>query len=52
MNGEEVKELPLENEAMLEAVVLLSRETDPRTVEVGMEAETGEGKRVNYTGKA
>lgn len=35
-----------------EAVVLLSRETDPRTVEVGMEAETGEGKRVNYTGKA
>lgn len=36
----------------LEAVVLLSRETDPRTVEVGMEAETGEGKRVNYTGKA
>ena len=36
----------------VEAVVLLSRETDPRTVEVGMEAETGEGKRVNYTGKA
>ena len=36
----------------VEAVVLLSRETNPRTVEVGMEAETGEGKRVNYTGKA
>ena len=36
----------------VEAVILLSRETDPRTVEVGMEAETGEGKRVNYTGKA
>jgi metal-dependent HD superfamily phosphatase/phosphodiesterase len=36
----------------VEAVVLLSRETDPRMVEVGMEAETGEGKRVNYTGKA
>ena len=36
----------------VEAVVLLSRETDPRTVEVGMEAETREGKRVNYTGKA
>lgn len=36
----------------VETVVLLSRETDPRTVEVGMEAETGEGKRVNYTGKA
>ena len=36
----------------VEAVVLLSRETDPRTGEVGMEAETGEGKRVNYTGKA
>ena len=35
----------------VETVVLLSRETDPRTVEVGMEAETGEGKRVNYTGK-
>ena len=40
------------NEQQVEAVVLLSRETDPRTVEVGMEAETGEGKRVNYTGKA
>ena len=39
-------------EDYLEAVVLLSRETNPRTVEVGMEAETGEGKRVNYTGKA
>ena len=39
-------------ENTVEAVVLLSRETDPRTVEVGMEAETGEGKRVNYTGKA
>ena len=36
----------------VETVVLLSRETNPRTVEVGMEAETGEGKRVNYTGKA
>ena len=35
-----------------ETVVLLSRETNPLTVEVGMEVETGEGKRVNYTGKA
>ena len=52
VDGEEVKELPLETETTVEAVVLLSRETDPRTVEVGMEAETGEGKRVNYTGKA
>ena len=52
VNGTEVKELPLENETMVEAVVLLSRETNPRTVEVGMEAETREGKRVNYTGKA
>lgn len=32
--------------------VLLPWETNPWTVEVGMEAETGEGKRVNYTGKA
>lgn len=36
----------------VEAVVLLPWETNPWTVEVGMEAETGEGKRVNYTGKA
>ncbi|MDY5804895.1 MAG: recombinase family protein, partial [Oscillospiraceae bacterium] len=52
VDGEEVKELPLETETTVEAVILLSRETNPRTVEVGMEAETGEGKRVNYTGKA
>ncbi len=45
-------EISLDNDTQVEAVVLLSRETDPRTVEVGMEAETGEGKRVNYTGKA
>ena len=37
---------------MEETVVLLSRETNPLTVEVRMEVETGEGKRVNYTGKA
>ena len=49
---EEDMSLSLDNDAHIEAVVLLSRETDPRTVEVGMEAETGEGKRVNYTGKA
>ena len=30
----------------VEAVVLLPWETNPWTVEVGMEAETGEGKRV------
>ena len=36
----------------VEAVVLLPWETNPWTVEVGMEAETREGKRVNYTGKA
>ena len=52
VNGKELKELSLETGTTVEAVVLLSRETDPRTVEVGMEAETGEGKRVNYTGKA
>ena len=44
VNGEEVKELPLENETMLETVVLLSRETNPLTVEVRMEVETGEVK--------
>ena len=49
---EEDMEISLDNDTQVEAVVLLSRETDPRTVEVGMEAETGEGKRVNYTGKA
>lgn len=42
----------IRSELTTEAVVLLSRETNPRTVEVGMEAETREGKRVNYTGKA
>jgi site-specific DNA recombinase len=49
---EEDMEISLDNDTQVEAVVLLSRETNPRTVEVGMEAETGEGKRVNYTGKA
>ena len=51
-DGGEVTELLWDKGNTVEAVVLLSRETDPRTVEVGMEAETGEGKRVNYTGKA
>ena len=49
---EEDMEISLDNDTQVESVVLLSRETDPRTVEVGMEAETGEGKRVNYTGNA
>ena len=49
---EEDMEISLDNDTQVESVILLSRETDPRTVEVGMEAETGEGKRVNYTGKA
>ena len=44
VNGTEVKELPLENETMVETVVLLSRETNPLTVEVRMEVETGEVK--------
>ena len=50
--GDSIRELSWDKSSTVEAVVLLSRETDPRTVEVGMEAETGEGKRVNYTGKA
>ena len=49
---EEDMEISLDNDTQVEVVILLSQETDPRTVEVGMEAETGEGKRVNYTGKA
>ena len=49
---EEDMEMSLDSDTHVEAVVLLSRETNPRTVEVGMEAETREGKRVNYTGKA
>ena len=44
VNGTEVKELPLENETMVETVALLSRETNPLTVEVRMEVETGEVK--------
>ena len=50
--GDSIRELSWDKSSTVEAVVLLSRETDPRTVEVGMEAGTGEGKRVNYTGKA
>ena len=44
VNGQEVTELPLESGTMLETVVLLSRETNPLTVEVRMEVETGEVK--------
>ena len=44
MNGQEVKELSLENETIVKAVVLLSRKTTPLTVEVRMEVETGEVK--------
>ncbi len=44
VNGKDVKELPLEKLTMLETVVLLSRETNPLTVEVRMEVETGEVK--------
>lgn len=44
VNGGEVKELPLEYESTVETVVLLSRETNPLTVEVRMEVETGEVK--------
>ena len=44
IDGEEVKELPLETETTVETVVLLSRETNPLTVEVRMEVETGEVK--------
>ena len=39
-----MKELPLETETTVETVVLLSRETNPLTVEVRMEVETGEVK--------
>ncbi|MBR9946307.1 hypothetical protein KE530_07640, partial [Clostridiaceae bacterium Marseille-Q4145] len=46
IDGEEVKELPLETETTVETVVLLSRETNPLTVEVRMEVETGEVKRM------
>ena len=46
VDGEEVKELPLETETTVETVVLLSRETNPLTVEVRMEVETGEVKRM------
>ena len=44
VDGEEVKELPLETETTVETVVLLSQETNPLTVEVRMEVETGEVK--------
>ena len=44
VDGEEVKELPLETETTVETVALLSRETNPLTVEVKMEVETGEVK--------
>lgn len=36
--------LSLDNNAHIETVVLLSRETNPLTVEVRMEVETGEVK--------
>ena len=44
VEGGEVKELSLESETTVETVVLLSRETNPLTVEVRMEVETGEIK--------
>lgn len=44
VEGGYVKELPLETESTVETVVLLSRETNPLTVEVRMEVETGEVK--------
>ena len=44
VEGGEVKELSLESETTVETVVLLSRETNPLTVEVRMEVETGEVK--------
>ena len=44
IDGGEVKEFPLESESTVETVVLLSRETNPLTIEVRMEVETGEVK--------
>ena len=44
VNGKELKELSLETGTTVETVVLLSRETNPLTVEVRMEVETGEVK--------
>ena len=41
---EEDMSLSLDNDALAETVVLLSRETNPLTVEVRMEVETGEVK--------
>lgn len=43
-NGKEIEELSWDNETTVETVVLLSRETNPLTVEVRMEVETGEVK--------
>ena len=44
VEGGEAKELSLESDTTDETVVLLSRETNPLTVEVRMEVETGEVK--------
>ena len=41
-----MKELSLESETTVETVCLLTRETNPPTVEVRMEVETGEVKRM------
>ena len=43
-NGKEIEELSWDNETTVETVVLLSRETNPLTIEVRMEVETGEVK--------
>ena len=43
-NGKEIEEMSWDNETTVETVVLLSRETNPLTVEVRMEVETGEVK--------
>ena len=39
VNGSEVKELPLENETMVETVVLLSRKTPDDTIEVDLDLD-------------
>ena len=39
VNGTEVKELPLENETMVETVVLLSRKTPDDTIEVDLDLD-------------
>ena len=43
-NGKEIQEIGWDKETTVETVVLLSRETNPLTVEVRMEVETGEVK--------